>query len=924
MTTVNNSTPMVNLNGIRDESITQLVAEPEQTPQHLALYFIKAPYGPEGIADAIPVSSANDLMRIFGSDVVNPRAPYYNHQTELMTQTLAAGNSAFVKRIIYTGTDVNGALNVAPNKANFTLNCQVTANASLPTYARNPDNSVSYDSNGNIILTTITVGATTGVATFGTISGGAGYSDGTYTNVTLTRVSGTTPTTLPTATVIVSGGAVTTVTLTTPGVGVDTTTVLTALVGTATPTTAWSVPVATTATTAPLTVGQKYIVASLGNTTTAQWVTAGVVLASGQTTVNVGQSFTCAAETVGTGTVSPATTGSILKYTITASTASTPATTTSTVSTVNGLTVTTYPILTFTAPFSGGLGNQTGIRLWTAGNTTSLPGDRDVIIDQKALIFNGQVIFKPTNSTPQLVADLTGSTNMQFCFKPNAYNYKTNQNLNIGQFVDNWSDDGVISGNTPSYSPVGSVTLINDGTGTPYLNTVLNALLATENAAHLIAQAADTISATALTVGSKYYIASAGATDFTTIGSTDNNVGTIFVATGIASSPSSGVAGTVYPVDVGPISSGYMLDFLTGIDFNGNPHMSFQIDKTGVVMAEGVTTYLVNGTAGGVDNLGYEQAICDFITSVGANDSHPLLDMAVYPFKNVYDSGFGQFPVGQMAGYPSMATKLALFKWIGYRKDMNATVGTYIVGTPQLTVAQELSVGKVLSTSALMYGESALWGTPTCRAVITMGSGLLNNSTFNGPVPTTFDLAIKRAGYMGAGSGIMTSGQNYTINPKNNVTSMRKITNTILGQTTKITAWNEGLNYVQMMDRRTPFWADLQTVYNIQNSVLASELFMSICCDITQIAAKVWRIMSGRTNLTPGQWVDKTNELVNSLTAGRYDGLVVIVPTTYFTPADNARGYSWTLDIAVYGNVAKTVQTVNIITKRLLPTTTGL
>ena len=70
---------------------------------------------------------------------------------------------------------------------------------------------------------------TTNVATLGTITGGTGYTAGTYTGVVMTLSSGSTATTYPTATIVVSGGAVTSVTLTSNGVGFkDTTTVLTA------------------------------------------------------------------------------------------------------------------------------------------------------------------------------------------------------------------------------------------------------------------------------------------------------------------------------------------------------------------------------------------------------------------------------------------------------------------------------------------------------------------------------------------------------------------------------------------------------------------------------------------------------------------------------------------------------------------------
>jgi hypothetical protein len=70
---------------------------------------------------------------------------------------------------------------------------------------------------------------TTVVVALGTITGGSGYTDGTYTSVLMTHVSGSTAVTYPTATIVVAGGVVTTVTLTSFGIGFkDTTTVLSA------------------------------------------------------------------------------------------------------------------------------------------------------------------------------------------------------------------------------------------------------------------------------------------------------------------------------------------------------------------------------------------------------------------------------------------------------------------------------------------------------------------------------------------------------------------------------------------------------------------------------------------------------------------------------------------------------------------------
>ena len=57
-------------------------------------------------------------------------------------------------------------------------------------------------------------------ANLGTITGGSGYTNGTYTNISMTYISGPTISLMPKATIVVSGGAVTAVTITSPGINV--------------------------------------------------------------------------------------------------------------------------------------------------------------------------------------------------------------------------------------------------------------------------------------------------------------------------------------------------------------------------------------------------------------------------------------------------------------------------------------------------------------------------------------------------------------------------------------------------------------------------------------------------------------------------------------------------------------------------------
>lgn len=499
---------------------------------------------------------------------------------------------------------------------------------------------------------------------------------------------------------------------------------------------------------------------------------------------------------------------------------------------------TVYPLLVLESNFIGNLSNYTGFKLWTAGPNSQFPGDTDVINDQQALIFNAQLLYRAPGTTPVIVDDAVGDVYIDFCLKPNAYNYKTNQDLTIQGLITGWSDDGLVDGLSPTYSPLGSVTVQEAN-----LELLLNQLLVAEN--------------------------------------------------------------TNAPT---PVASMWLLDLFTATDMTGNAQYGFQISNSGSILSENFSYYLQGGNDGDLTNASFELQVISEITTNYENPLYPLVDSAKFPFSAVYDSGF------------SNAVKIVLPQWTALRKDVHIGIGTHVVGDPQLTISEEISVGTYLRSNAMLYAESAMWGTPACRIVIMMGSGLLVSDPYTQNVSTIFDLAIKRAGYMGAGDGGMKPGLGYDVSPANQITSMKNLSNTFLNLNARFQVWAAGLNAVQSFDRRTYFFPDIQTVYGISNSVLTGDMLMQICCDVEKQSQIVWRQLTGNSNLTEAEFIKASNDLLTSLVAGKYDNRVIITPNTYFTQADAARGYSWTLDVTIYGNVPKTVAIVNIITQRQVQT----
>lgn len=753
---ITNSTPRFIPNGMKDQSILPLVAQPEQLPIHLPLFYLLASTGP--IDEVLMVMDKGDLTRIYGDDVLDMRSPYFTHATLMVQKVLEAGNACMIKRVASPTIvkDINGNIvstSNLPSQSTLILTATIDSTTAVYEYQRTLDGTVVFDVNGNPLL-----------------SLGTAVASGSFT------------------------------------------------------------------------AGTDYQIVSLGTTTQSDWLAQGVV-----GTAVVGKIFTANSGTgAGTGTASPLTKvagaktikfGTIPLGSHTLADLSAP---------IVAGPLTTYPLLMIQTPFVGKAGDNYGIRLWTAGPNSVMPGDSDVIKNQGALIFNAQIVAKAINGTTNVVADIYGESMTSFMLKPNAFNYKTNADLTIQSLIDNWTDDGSLTNTSPIFGPFGSVHVFEAN-----LESVLNTLLTAETAA--------------------------------------------------------------LPVGVSGPSSIWEIDLFSAINtYNGTNFYTaygFRVDSTGLQLTSSLSYYMQGGNDGDLTYAQFEASVIDETLNHYNDPAYPLLDTAKYPFSCIYDSGF------------STPVKLALFHWLNYRKDVHVGVGTHVVGDAPLTISEEISSTINLHTAALAYAESSVWGTPACRAVIMLQSGLLINSPFTKPVSTLFDLVMKRAAYFGAGDGVAKSGLSYNINPANIVKSMKKLSSTNLTLTAQTALWTGGANFVQAYDRKSYFFPAIQTIYGIENSVLVDEIFMQICCDIQKQSANVWRQLSGRDDLTEAQFIKKSNELLLQLVDGKYDNKVIITPNTYFTPADVARGYSWVMDVSVAGNIPYTVGQINIITQRIVNAT---
>lgn len=355
----------------------------------------------------------------------------------------------------------------------------------------------------------------------------------------------------------------------------------------------------------------------------------------------------------------------------------------------------------------------------------------------------------------------------------------------------------------------------------------------------------------------------------------------------------------------GGVADMHMLNIMNALDFNGVDHYSFIMDSSSLQMNEDTTHYGLGGSDGDVGEDVLNELVRDECLYNWENIEYPLLDSARYPFSCLYDTGF------------SLETKKAIIGTIGYRKDIYVTACTQDVLEKPNSISEETSIMTALRAYARLLPESTLWGTHVCRCVVIGHTGTKLYSKYKRKLPLVAELIQKRSKYMGAGSGKMKSQFAYDVAPVNRIETMKDVTHPWKPERVRSKDWELGLNWVQHADRSQLFFPAIQTVYDDDTSVLNSDINMTICVDMAKMAEETWRQLTGNTTLTGPQFIDKSNAIFAGLVEGRYDNRVVIVPRTYFTEADEARGYSWSLDAVVYMNNMRTVGTLNIITRRM-------
>ena len=375
-----------------------------------------------------------------------------------------------------------------------------------------------------------------------------------------------------------------------------------------------------------------------------------------------------------------------------------------------------------------------------------------------------------------------------------------------------------------------------------------------------------------------------------------------------------------------------LFNFLLNTDYNGVPYFAVDVTKSAafgglapakdlVIFADGGDDGLPIKANGQPDRLGIllllDQMVKDELQTFGDREYARVLDLARYPIRSIWDSGF------------SIDTKKMALNVLSKRPDMYVILGTQSIadwiGTitdpanfvmrPANTDDEDRAIALELSNAAALYPESEVFGTPVCRAMVIGHCGQLLTEYPRPVVPMTFDFASKVSKFMGAPR--WRDQYAFDLEGRKEVNIMQRINNTWKTPAGYDQSWENNLVYVQYADRRNLFYPQFQTVYRDDTSVLNDAFVMMACCSLQWLHFQVWRELTPTGGMSDDKLIETSDRKLADKVKDRYNGRFVIEPETTLTPTDEQNGRSWHASYKLYANAARDRVYSSVVTYRM-------
>lgn len=534
-----------------------------------------------------------------------------------------------------------------------------------------------------------------------------------------------------------------------------------------------------------------------------------------------------------------------------------------------------FPIIDLQVEARGEYGNRLGIILDAPTSNDAIPTDQAMSERLKSFVYRMYMARRPEQGVSySIVNNIFAGTSTDFVLKPNAVDTRTNLEVSFGDLISKNYSDMLDPSRPPVLPPFNDVAIYQDNI------EVVSSMIANGH----------TVTAT-------------------NAGGTEKD----FTIPGLFSDANEA------------IDNLYQVNILTGRDYDNKPYPNVfvgegyqfggvELGKDSVIYARGGSDGFPLNNAGLVDKMEtlklYDEQVRMWCNEF--NDTKPVFDSAVYPFSTLWDSGFSidtktamLKPMGQ---HKRIYTILATQSVADYSDDAKTTFKELVANTAE----QEIAIATMLNSAAHLYPESELYGTSTCRAAIVGRAGNLRSGIYKGVLPLSISLASKIAAYCGAGDGFWRNA--YAIDNENNRLDhlFKDINITYQPSGAYDKSWAAGMIWVQNFDRSSVFFPAYQTVFNDPTSVLDNLLVIVAASYIQRVGEEVWRELVGNGAYGKLKFLEESNRKITDRTNNRFDGRFTVTPDTYYTQADEQRGYSWSTVVRLFADPTNLVNQFSI------------
>lgn len=344
----------------------------------------------------------------------------------------------------------------------------------------------------------------------------------------------------------------------------------------------------------------------------------------------------------------------------------------------------------------------------------------------------------------------------------------------------------------------------------------------------------------------------------------------------------------------------HQVNILSGDDFNGNPYDHLTVTNDGTYFHSNRVNYFTGGDDGEVT----WDKLQDLSELWFDGTLFPeMLDEARYPFNFVWDPGY------------RYETKLKMLELMGLRGDVRPMLTTQDWDNPANTAAQHISMGISLRAAAALYPESTYFGTPVARAdIYSMVGALSSEPLLKKMVPCNYDVMIKMCRHEGGSVGRINGSP--TGLPSSALESFSEVPWAPSTDEQKRRMWQSGINYAQYYDRTALHWPDYRTVYQYDNSILSSSLFVNKLVYTKQRCRVEWATHAG-SDLPDSKINQMIRDNLEQWIYDTFDGRVEAEVSVFKTNADNALGYRKTISVTLRGNIPDRVYHFEIPVDRI-------